>query len=399
MLIWVIFKLAIRSLYANKMRSFLAMLGIIIGVTAVISMLAFAAGASSQIMDRIKSLGTNLLVIRPGQRGMRGVTQGSFQSLTLEDAQEMLLKINNIRQIAPAVRGSGQVKYLNKNSRTSIIGTASTYFAIRNFELEQGRSFTEGEVNHRMRVAILGPTTKTNLFETTNPIGKTIKINRLSFEIIGVLKSKSDGGGDDQIIIPYTTAMKQILGIIHVHEINVETTDQSVLEDVEDDIAKILRRRHRLAQDAPDDFNIMNLQEFLDMASKFSNIFTLLLGGIASISLLVGGIGIMNIMLVTVTERTREIGIRKAVGAKERHILQQFLIESMLLSAVGGTLGVLLGAAICHIVASTTELAVLIETHSVLLALGFSAGVGIFFGYYPARRAARLDPIEALRYE
>lgn len=399
MLIWTIFKLAIRSLYANKMRSFLAMLGIIIGVMAVISMLAFAAGASAQIMDRISSLGTNLLVVRPGQRGMRGVTQGSFQNLTLEDAQEMLLKIKGIRQIAPGVRGSVQAKYFNKNTRTSLSGTASTFFSIRNFELDQGRFFTESEVNRRLRVAILGPTTKTNLFENSNPIGRTIKINKLNFEVIGVLKSKSDGGQDDQIVIPYTTAMKQLLGIIHVHEINIETTGQDVLNEVEADVTKMLRRRHRLADDVDNDFSIMNLQEFLDMASNFSQVFTILLGGIASISLLVGGIGIMNIMLVTVTERTKEIGIRKAVGAKERHILQQFLIESMLMSAVGGALGVLFGAAICEVVSRTTTLAVLIEIQSVILALSFSAGVGIFFGFYPARRAARLDPIEALRYE
>ncbi len=399
MLFGKIFRVAIKSLFANKLRSFLAMLGIIIGVGAVIAMLSLAAGASSKVMANVTSLGTNLLVVRPGQQGMRGVMSGNFQTLTVEDAQQILQKVKNINQIAPVVRTSGQVKYFNKNSRTSIIGSTTTYFPIRNFEFELGRKFTEGEVTGRMRVAVLGPVTRENLFGKENPLGRTIKINRLNFEVIGVLKSKGDGGSDDQIVVPFTTAMKQLMGVIHIQEINIEASSRESIKGVQEDATKLLRQRHRIREDMQDDFFIMSLEEFIKMASDFSKIFTILLGGIASISLLVGGIGIMNIMLVTVTERTKEIGIRKAIGAKERHILQQFLLEAVLMTSFGGGIGICLGIGIAKWVYWLTEFQTLVETSSVILAITFSAGIGIFFGFYPARRAAKLDPIEALRYE
>jgi len=399
MLFWTILKVAIRSLFANKLRSFLAMLGIIIGVGAVISLLALAAGATSKVMERITSLGTNLLVIRPGQRGMRGVMLGSFQSLSLNDAQQILQKIPNVVQVAPTVRGNAHLKYFGKNTRAPLSGVSTTFFSVRNFELEQGRMFNEAEVDAKSRVAVLGPQTRDNLFEKMDPIGRIIKIGKLNFEVIGVLKSKGDANADDQILVPFTTAMRKVLGIAHIHEISVEASSREALKEVEEDITKFLRRRHRIQPGMPDDFSVMNLEEFINMASDFTRIFTILLGGIASISLLVGGIGIMNIMLVTVTERTKEIGIRKAIGAKERHILQQFILEAVLMCAVGGILGVGFGIGIAELVAKLTDFTVIFELRSILLALGFSAGIGIFFGFYPAHRAARLDPIEALRYE
>jgi len=259
--------------------------------------------------------------------------------------------------------------------------------------------FNEAEVDAKSRVAVLGPQTRDNLFEKMDPIGRIIKIGKLNFEVIGVLKSKGDANADDQILVPFTTAMRKVLGIAHIHEISVEASSREALKEVEEDITKFLRRRHRIQPGMPDDFSVMNLEEFINMASDFTRIFTILLGGIASISLLVGGIGIMNIMLVTVTERTKEIGIRKAIGAKERHILQQFILEAVLMCAVGGILGVGFGIGIAELVAKLTDFTVIFELRSILLALGFSAGIGIFFGFYPAHRAARLDPIEALRYE
>lgn len=399
MLFWTIIKVALKSLLSNKLRSFLAMLGIIIGVSAVISMLALAAGARQKVMDRISSMGTNLLIVRPGQRGFHGVTVGNRENLTLEDAREIFEKVPNVSHVAPVVRGSSQVKYFNRNSRTNIIGTSVTYFPIRNYEIDKGRIFTEGEVEKRKRVAVIGPMSAENLFEKTDPIGKTIKIGRMNFEVVGLLKSKGDTGGDDQIFVPYTVAMKQIFGLNSIHEIDIQSSDSKTLEEVQEQTTKLLRKRHRIREGAPDDFSIRNLAEMLSMASDFTQMFTILLGGIASISLLVGGIGIMNIMLVTVTERTREIGVRKAIGAKERHILQQFLIESVLMSAIGGIIGVSLGIGVAQMIVELANFTTIVELDSVLLALGFSAGVGIFFGYYPARRAARLDAIEALRYE
>jgi putative ABC transport system permease protein len=399
MLLWTIIKVALKSLLVNKLRSFLAMLGIIIGVGAVISILALAAGTRQQVMARITSLGTNLLIVRPGQKGMQGVVAGSHQSLKLEDAHEIIQKVPNVLQVAPIVRTTAQVKYFNKNTRTTILGASLTFFAIRNFEIESGRIFTESEVEKRARLAVVGPMATQNLFGTANPIGETIKLNRINFTVIGTLKAKGEQGHDDQIVIPFPTAMKQLLGIPYIHEINIHTINDKVVTQVQEDTTALLRKRHRLQPGMPDDFVIRNLAEIINIASDFTRMFTILLGGIASISLLVGGIGIMNIMLVTVTERTREIGVRKAIGAKERHILQQFLLEAILMSGIGGIIGIGSGIGIAKLISQFTPVATIVEAHSIILALSFAAAVGIFFGYYPARRAAKLDPIEALRYE
>ncbi|MGE0200766.1 MAG: ABC transporter permease [Candidatus Melainabacteria bacterium] len=402
MLLWTILRVALKSLMANKLRTLLSMLGIIIGVGAVISMLALGAGAQKQVLDSIQSMGTNLLVVRAGQAGLRGVSVGNQDNLTLLDAQALLKEMDNIDQMAPVVSGSTQLKYFNRNSRTNTTGTVITYFPIRNFEVDTGRPFTESEVNTHARVAVLGTVTVENLFGREKPLGKTIKMNGINFKVIGVLKSKGDQGWfnpDDQIIIPLTTAMKQVLGLDYLREIDIQVSDGADVNAVQEEAARILRRTHRIPEGDEDDFNIRNQAEFIETASSFSRIFTVLLGSIASISLLVGGIGIMNIMLVTVTERTREIGVRKAIGARRRDILLQFLLEALLLSSIGGILGVLGGVVVALLINQFTEFPTILQPFSIILAFGVAVGVGVFFGFYPANRAAALDPIEALRYE
>jgi putative ABC transport system permease protein len=402
MILWMTIKVALKSLMANKLRSVLAMLGIIIGVGAVISMLAIGAGAQKSVMDRIGAMGTNLLVVRPGQRGTGGVMSGTQQNLTIEDAQTLLTEVPGVRSVAPVVGGNAQVKYLNKNSRTSIVGTTVTYLPIRSFEVEKGNPFTEIDVDRMGRVAIIGPATATDLFGTEDPVDQTIKINRMNFRVTGVLKSKGDQGyynPDDQVLIPLSTAMKQVFGLEYLREVDIQAEDGVNLTKLQDDVTAFFRKRHKVQPGMPDDVNIRNQADILDAAAGVSRTFTILLGGIAGISLLVGGIGIMNIMLVTVTERTREIGVRKAIGAKDRDILRQFLIEAMLMSGVGGLIGVGLGVGGAQALARFTQFVTLVQGQSILLSLGFAAAVGIFFGYYPALRAARLDPIEALRYE
>lgn len=402
MLFWTILRVALRSLAANKLRTLLSMLGIIIGVGAVISMLALGTGAQKQVLEGIQSMGTNLLIVRSGQAGMRGVSMGTQDSLTLDDAEVLLRKLSAVQAVSPVVGGSVQMKFLNHNVRTNITGAALTYFDIRNFPIEKGRIFQESEVNQHARVAVIGPVTAENLFGIQDPIGKTMKLKGINFQIVGVLKSKGDQGyfnPDDQAIIPYTTAMKQVLGLEYVREIDLQIDPKADINLAQEEATALLRKSHRLQPDTPDDFNIRNQAEFIETASSFSRVFTILLGGIASISLLVGGIGIMNIMLVTVTERTREIGVRKAIGARNRDILLQFLLESMLLSCTGGLIGVLLGLGLALLISRFSQFATVVEPTSVLLAFAFAAGVGVFFGFYPARRAASLDPIEALRYE
>ena len=408
MLFWMIVKVAFKSLSANKLRSMLAMLGIIIGVGAVIAMLAIGAGAQQSVMTRINAMGTNLIMIRPGQRGFGGVMGGTQQNLTVENAVA-LLSVPGVHSVSPVVNGSEQVKYLSLNTRTNIMGVAATYFPIRNYEIDEGTFFSDSDTETRLsRVAVLGPTTVENLFASIDPIGKTIKINGINFLVVGTFKSKGDQGfynQDDQILIPYRTAIKQLFGVTSttpnsIREIDVEAEDGVDVDKLQDDIIQVMRRQHKLQPDMQDDVQVNTQAEFLATASQFVTTFSILLGSVAGISLLVGGIGIMNIMLVTVTERTREIGVRKAIGAKDRDILNQFLIEAVIMSGVGGILGVAGGVGAAKLIAIfSTTFTTVVHTYSIALALGFSAAVGIFFGYYPATRAARLDPIEALRYE
>jgi putative ABC transport system permease protein len=407
MLFWMIIKVALKSLFANKLRSVLAMLGIIIGVGAVIAMLAIGSGAKQQVMSRINAMGTNLLVIRPGQRGFGGVMSGTQQNLTVEDAVA-LLNVNGVRAVSPVVNGGEQVKYLSQNTRTNIMGVAATYFTIRDYLVDEGAFFSDADTETRLgRVAVIGPVTAQNLFGAADPIGKTIKINGINFVVVGTFQSKGDQGWfnvDDQILIPYRTAIKQLFGVTSttpnsIREIDIETEDGTDIDALQSRITSVMRRQHKLQPDMPDDVDIRSQAEFLQTASQFAQTFAILLGSVAGISLLVGGIGIMNIMLVTVTERTRESGVRKAIGAKDRDILNQFLIEALIMSGVGGLLGVVGGIGAAKLIAAFSPFTTLIRTDAVLLALCFSAAVGIFFGYYPATRAARLDPIEALRYE
>ncbi|MDR0362942.1 MAG: ABC transporter permease [Planctomycetota bacterium] len=407
MMLWMLAKIGIKSLLANKLRSFLAILGIIIGVGAVISMLALGAGARRDILGRVSSMGVNLLIVRPGQAGRRGIMTGTVQTMTLEDAEAIAREVEGAEWVAPVVSGSLQLKYFNKNAQTTTFGVTPSYLAVRNFEIGSGRNFTDLEVERMARVAVIGPTTATNLFGLDEPVGETIKVKGVNFEVIGVLKAKGDQGWanpDDQALVPITTAMKQLLGVERVREIDVLTTDGYGNQRVVDGIGALLRRRHRLAARDEDDFNVRDQAEVIETATSFGTIMSILLGSLGGISLLVGGIGIMNIMLVTVAERTREIGLRKAIGARERDILRQFLFESVLISGLGGITGVALGISVAVLIPwlaamSGAQFSTKIELNSILIALGVSVAVGVFFGYYPAVRAARLDPVDALRCE
>lgn len=402
MLFITILRVALKSLSANKLRTLLSMLGIIIGVGAVISMLALGTGAQKQVLSSMQAMGTDMLIVRPGQAGFRGVAQGNQDNLTLKDAESLLAKVPEVHQVAPVVSGSVQMKYFGKNVRSTLTGTALTYFRIRNFEVEKGRSFTESETDTHARVAVIGPQTAENLFGLSDPLEKTLKLNGINFKVVGILKSKGDQGWfnpDDQVIIPYTTAMNQVLGLEYLREIDLQVSSGADINAAQDQATEVLRKNHRLQEGADDNFNIRNQAETIETASSFSRIFTILLGGIASISLLVGGIGIMNIMLVTVTERTREIGVRKAIGARKKDILLQFLLESILLSCTGGLIGVLVGVVLALVIGKFTQFPAIIEPLNVILAFSFAAGVGVFFGFYPAQKAASLNPIEALRYE
>lgn len=397
----IVLKVAVKSLLANKLRSFLAVLGVVIGVGAVIAMLSIGAGARSEIVGRLKSMGTDLLMVRPGQRGTGGVMSGT-QRLRREDAEAILAGVPNVLAVAPVVQSRAQVKYFDQNSAIGVIGSTPTYFTARNFEIDKGRIFTDNETEGMARVAIVGPTTVKNLMGQDEPLGAIIKVKGINFRVIGVTKSKGDQGWfnpDDQVIIPYTTAMQQVFGLEYLNEIDVQGVSGSDLNKVQDGITELLRQRHRLQPEDDNDFEIGNQAEILATLSTVTRTMTILLGSVGAISLVVGGIGIMNIMLVTVTERTREIGIRKAIGAKDRDILRQFLIEAMFMSCFGGLIGVVAGISVARTIGAFTQFTTYVQPQSVVLAMSFAAAVGIFFGYYPARRAAKLNPIDALRYE
>jgi putative ABC transport system permease protein len=404
MLFWTIVRVSMRSLIANKLRSVLAMLGIIIGVWSVISALALAAGVEASIMQTVSSLGTNLLTVTPGLRGTAGVMTGNQQNLKIPDALA-LLKIPEVARVAPVVRGNAQARYFNKNTHTSLSGTSPTYFSIHDFQIARGRLLNDSDCDSAARVAVIGPATAKNLFgdDYSWAVGENIQVNGVAYKVVGILVPKGDQGWfnpDDQIIIPYSTAMKQVLGQDYLNEVDLSAKDETKLDELQTKAILMLRHRHRLGENVDNDFNIRNQTEILSRASSIKYFLSMLLGGIAFISLLVGGIGVMNVMLVTVAERTREIGIRKAIGARRKDILRQFLIESVVMSGTGGTIGVIVGMATAMVTGAVQNSFKLVVTPvSVVMAITFSAAVGIFFGYYPARRAARLDPIEALRYE
>lgn len=396
------------SLYAlarNKMRSFLTALGIIIGVGAVIAMVSIGQGAKKAVEDRFESFGTNLLFLRPGSSSFRGRSSGfgSLTTLTPEDAAAIMEKCDAVQYVSPSVSTRAQVVYGNKNWNTNINGTGEDYPHIRNWEIAEGSFFTSSHIRASVKVCVLGSDVNQNLFEGDYAVGKIIRIKKIPFRVIGILKSKGDSGGwfnqDDTIMCPYTTVQKRLLGITHISSIDISAVSTGRTAEATEQISELLRRRHKIAPGAEDDFNIRDMTEIAEGAAASTEIMTNLLGGIALVSLIVGGIGIMNIMLVSVTERIREIGIRMSVGAREVDILMQFLTEAIVLSVMGGLIGIGAGILTSKLISQFGGWDTLISPTSIIMAFIFSGSVGVFFGFYPARKASKLDPIEALRYE
>ncbi len=401
-------KMAIISLKINKMRSILTSLGIIIGVSAVIIMLAVGSGASKKIAKDMESMGSNLLMIRSASATSGGVRMGfgTKPSLTLKDADAIYKNCRGIMAVAPYSSATSQLTYGNQNWSTTVGGTTAEYLFIRNYEIESGRNFVEEDVKNNTKVAIIGSTVATELFGDMNPINKTMRVGNVPFKVIGLLKTKGQSGmgmdQDDLVFIPITTAQKKAFGTEYpgtVKMINVKAQNSEVLQTAQDDITDLLRTRHNIGKNQEDDFEIRNLAEMQETIKSSARTMSILLGAIASVSLLVGGIGIMNIMLVSVTERTKEIGIRMAIGAKASDIRVQFLIESFLLSVIGGVIGVVIGVLGAKIVELTDAMTISISSGSIILSLGFSGAIGVLFGYYPAYKASLLNPIDALRYE
>jgi putative ABC transport system permease protein len=402
------FQIALRALRTNKMRSALTMLGIVIGVGAVVAMVAVGSGAKQRIDEQIASMGSNLLMIESGSSSSGGFRfgAGTTATLTVGDAKAIETEIPGVRYVAPSIRGAAQVVYGNQNWSTGIIGTSPEMIDIRGWALSSGRSFTEQELDGAAKVCVLGKTVVDNLFGGIDPVGQIVRIKKIPFTVVGVLSPKGQTtwgqDQDDLIMLPLTTGQKQLFGQAFpgmVRNISVQARGPDEVKEVETQLNELLRQRHRIQPNQDNDFTVRNLTELMSSREESANVMSLLLGAIASISLIVGGIGIMNIMLVSVTERTREIGIRIAVGAKGRDILLQFLIESLVLSLLGGILGISLGMAGTVVLSSLTKWPVLFSVKAILLAFVFSGSVGVFFGFYPARKASLLNPIEALRYE
>ncbi|HWP96927.1 MAG TPA: ABC transporter permease [Syntrophomonadaceae bacterium] len=396
-------QMAWRSLLVNKMRSILTMLGIIIGVGAVIAMVALSQGATAGITDRISSMGSNLLTISPG--GSSGPIRGTGGAQLTMDDVKAISSLPLVKYVAPEASMNNATVAVGSNTWTADVdGTVPDLQAIKNWPTDRGAFFDQSDIDNMTTVAVLGQTVVTNLFPgTANPLGKNVRINGLDFTVIGVLTAKGAGGmGNDQdniIYVPLSTVQQRLLGSRNVRMLNVQAESQDALTPLQDYITTLLRQRHRLANQAADDFRIQNMTQVLSTIEDTTKIMTFLLGGIAAVSLLVGGIGIMNIMLVSVTERTREIGIRMAIGATTQAILTQFLIEALLLSLIGGIIGVILGWGASQLLGMLAGWKMVVVPWLVAVAMGFSLLVGLFFGYYPARKAANSNPIEALRFE
>ena len=398
-------RIALDGLRANKLRATLTMLGIIIGVGAVIAMVSIGMGVRDKIETSIAGLGSNLLVITPGASSAGGSRQAAGSGITLneKDAIAISKEIAGVNLVAPAVSRQYQVVFGNQNWTTSVQGTTPEILGVRSFTVQEGSFFSNQDIETRARVAVLGKTVAENLFVGVAPIGQTIRINKAPFRVVAVLEGKgqSAGGGDqdDTVIIPLTTAQERLMGVTYVQNINVQASGADVINQAQEDITALLRSRHKLALNSPDDFSVRNMVAVMATADATTGMITLLLGIVAALSLLVGGIGIMNIMLVSVTERTREIGIRKALGARYYNILLQFLIEAVVISVAGGLFGIALGIGSSYVISSLAGWKTIISSVAIIGAFGFSVMIGLFFGIYPARKAALLDPIDALRYE
>ncbi len=394
---------ALSALLANKLRSMLTMLGVIIGVGAIITTTSIGEGAKADVTERIQTLGANILAVRPGQSRFRG--RGSAdarRSLTVKDMAALQERGTTFGYVTPEVSSRAQVKYQNRNTNTTIVGTSPAYLVTANFTVEKGRFFTDSEIRYRDRVCVLGKSVVDNLFEQREPVGQTVKIKNVGFHVVGVMKEKGASGWrnpDDQVFIPYTTAMKRVFGEDYLSSISIQANDGKLLEAAETEVTELLRKQHKIPINKEPDFHIRNQAEFMETLEESNQTFTNLILGIAVVSLVVGGIGIMNIMLVSVTERTKEIGLRKAVGAQRSDILAQFLVESTSLALVGGIIGIGVGIAGAELVTSFWEWRTLVSPMYGMISFVVSALVGIFFGAYPAWKAAKLHPIDALRHE
>ena len=399
-------KIALRALANNKLRGFLTMLGIIIGVASVITMLAIGQGSKRSIQAQISEMGSNMIMIQPGADMRGGVRQdaSAMETLKLQDYEDIVNETRYVSATSPSVNSSGQVIYGANNAPTTVYGISPDYMEIRRYEVEDGDMFSDQDVQTAAKVCVIGKTVVDNLFPGgENPVGKVIRFQKLPFRVVGVLKSKGYNSmgmdQDDLILAPYTTIQKKVLAITHLQGITCSALKEEYTDQAIDEISEILRRNHRLRETDDDDFTIRSMQELSTMLTSTTDIMTTLLAAVAGISLLVGGIGIMNIMYVSVTERTREIGLRMSIGAKGMDILAQFLIESILISVTGGLIGVLFGVGAALIVNVVAHFPIYIQPWSVLLSFVVCTVTGVFFGWYPAKKAAQLDPIEAIRYE
>ncbi|MDO4921666.1 MAG: ABC transporter permease [Phascolarctobacterium sp.] len=398
-------KMALDGMISNKLRTFLTLLGIIIGVGAVIAMVSLGFGVKENIKQNISRLGSNLLVITSGGRTATGarLAAGEGAKLTYEDAQAIVRQVDGIAAMSASVSQSYQLVAGNQNWTSRVEGTTPSNFTIQTLEIEDGRILNEKDLSSRGRVAVIGKTVAESLFPDGDAVGKIMRVNKAPFQVIGVLKSKGQSGvgqdQDDIVYIPLTTAQNRMMGITHVQRITLQAENENTINDVQAETEQVLRSRHKIKENDYDDFTVRNMAAIMDTMMETANSITMLLGCIAAISLLVGGIGIMNIMLVSVTERTREIGIRKALGATYNNILLQFLIEAMVIGIVGGTLGVVLGVGASFAISHFAGWNTVISMWAIIIAVVFSVGIGLFFGIYPARKAALLDPIDALRYE
>ena len=398
-------RIALTALLSNKLRSILTMLGIIIGVGAVIAMISIGMGVRQNVTNSIASLGSNMLIVTPGSTNSGGVrgAAGSNEKLKLEDSDAIKAKIKNIDYVSPTVNSSYQIVNGNQNWTSTVYGVTPEYMSIRSLAVSSGSFITQNDLSSRNRVAVIGTTVATNLFGTTNPVGKTIRVNNSPYRVIGILESKGQSSmgqdQDDVVIVPLTTAQERLLGITYIRNINIQVSDANKMDEVQSQVETLLRQRHQIIGNKDDDFTVRNLTSLMQTMTNTTTMLTIFLGSIAAISLVVGGIGIMNIMMVSVTERTREIGIRKALGATFKDIMLQFLIESVVIGVIGGLLGIACGVGIALAIAKSGLFQTVITAAPIIISFSFSVGIGLFFGIYPARKAAKLDPIEALRYE